>query len=104
MPQRQHGTAQPRGLDNISPPRVKSYDGRFGRMFGGLNAAFDPENEDDKRALRAIADSMRETDDAPSADTRGCRPAIRISGSSSITTSPSIPPRCCSAATIRLRC
>lgn len=68
MPQRQHGIAQPRGLDNVSPPRVKSYDGRFGRMFGGLNAAFDPENEDDKRALRAIADSMRETDDAPSAD------------------------------------
>jgi len=104
MPPQQHGTIQPRGLDNVSPPRVKSYDGRFGRMFGDLDAAFDPENEADERALRVIADSMRETDDAPSADNPRLPAGYTYLGQFEITTSLSIRPHCCSAVTIRPGC
>jgi hypothetical protein len=67
MPERAHGS-EPRGLTNIHAPRTKSYDGRFGRMFGHLQPAFDPEDAADDEALRAIAGVMRETADTPSSD------------------------------------
>lgn len=60
-----HGVP-PRGL--LNTPRQVSYDGRFGRLFQGLDSAHDPTSPEDEAALRTIADSMRETDQDSSSD------------------------------------
>jgi hypothetical protein len=62
MPDRQHGINEPRGLSNT--PIRRSYDGRFGRMFGGLadSPAHDPALDGDLGILRELAVAMRGTD------------------------------------------
>jgi len=62
MPDRQHGINEPRGLSNT--PIRRSYDGRFGRMFGGLadSPAHDPALDGDLGILRELAVAMREAD------------------------------------------
>lgn len=59
MPERLHGD-EPRGLTNT--PRKRSYDGRFGRMFGGLagQPAHDPVADDP--LLTALATGMADSD------------------------------------------
>lgn len=61
MPDRVHGS-EPRGLSNT--PRQRSYDGRFGRMFGALasSPAFDPESPEDDALLRDLSVAMQDAD------------------------------------------
>lgn len=64
MPERVHGD-EPRGLTNT--PRQRSYDGRFGRMFGGLadQPAHAPVVDD--ALLTTLAAGMAD-DDGPGSD------------------------------------
>lgn len=60
MPDRLHGELPPRGLENT--PRRRTYDGRFGRMFGRLAAQPAQDSEADAAVLEALASAMADAD------------------------------------------